>query len=69
MQVEIRSKLGRGRAGIRCKKTQHVADITVSKSYKTPTAQKVTKYSMDFSVPKQLIKKQDRNNYQKRDTG
>ena len=55
--VKIRPKLGRGRAGIRCKKPQPVADIiaTTSKSHKIPTVQNVTKDNIDFSVPKQLI--------------
>ena len=55
--VKIRPKLGKGRAGIRCKKTQHVADITAtaSKSHKIPTIQNVTKDNMDFPVPKELI--------------
>ena len=49
-----RPKLIRGSAGIRCKKPQPVADINISvgKSHKTPTVQKVTKDSMDFPVPK-----------------
>ena len=55
--VKIRLKLGRGRAGIRCKKPQPVADINISasKSCKIPTVQKVTKDSTDFPVPEQLI--------------
>ena len=50
-------RLGRGRAGIKCKKTQPVVDTTVSasKSHKIPMVQNVTKDSMAFSVPKQLI--------------
>ena len=50
-------RLGRGRAGIKCRKPQSVADITVSasKSCKIPTVQNVTKDSMAFPVPKQLI--------------
>ena len=52
-----RPKLGRGRARIKHKKPQPVANITVtvSKSHKIPTIQKVTKDSMDFPVPEQLI--------------
>ena len=56
--VKIRSKLGRGRAGIRCKKPQPVVvDITAtaSKSHKKPTIQNVTKDNTNFPVPKQLI--------------
>ena len=55
--VKIRPKLGRGRAGIRCKKPQLVADITAttSKSHKIPTIQNVTKDNTDFPVPEQLI--------------
>ena len=55
--VKIRPKLGRGRAGIKHKKPQPVADLNVSvrKSHKIPTIQKVTKDSTDFPVPKQLI--------------
>ena len=55
--VKIRPKLGRGRAGIRRKKPQPVADITVtaSKSCKAPTIQNVTNDNTDFPVPKQLI--------------
>ena len=47
-------RLGRGSAGIKCKKTQPIADITVSasKSHKMPTVQNVTKDSMAFPVPK-----------------
>ena len=50
-------RLGRGRAGIKCKKPQPVADLTVSasKSCKIFTVQSVTKDSMAFPVPKQLI--------------
>ena len=53
--VKIRPKLGRGRAGIKCRKPQPVAEInvSVSKSHKIPTIQKVTKDSTDFPVPKQ----------------
>ena len=42
---------------MRCKNSQPVVDITVmvSKSCKIPTVQKVTKDSMSFPVPKQLI--------------
>ena len=52
-----RSRLGRGRSGIKCKNTQPVVDTTVSasKSCKIPTTQNVTKYSMAFPVPKHLI--------------
>ena len=48
-----RPKLGWGRAGIRHKKPQPVADATasMSKSSKIPTVQKITKDSMDFPVP------------------
>ena len=55
--VKIRPKLGRGRAGIKCKKPQPVADITAttSKLCKIPTIQNVTKDNTDFPVPKQLI--------------
>ena len=55
--VKIRAKLGRGRAGIRCKKTQPVADMTAtaSKSHKAPTIQNATKDNTDFPVPRQLI--------------
>ena len=55
--VKNRPKLGGGRAGIRCKKPQSVADITVDtgKSHKIPTTQNVTKNNMDFPVPNQLI--------------
>ena len=51
--VKIRPKLGRGRAGIRCKKTQPVADITatVSKSCKAPTIQNVTKVTQISQYP------------------
>ena len=47
---ENRPRLGRGRAGIKCKKTQPVVDITVSisKSCKIPTVQNATKDSMAF---------------------
>ena len=52
-----RPRLGRGRAGIKCKKPQPVVDITVSasKSHKIPTVQNATKDSTAFPVPKQLI--------------
>ena len=55
--VKNRPKLGRGRAGIRCKKPQLVADITLDtdKSRKIPTAQNVTKNNMYFPVPNQLL--------------
>ena len=50
-------RLGRSRTGIKCKKTQPVADTTVSasKSCKIPPVQNITKDSMAFPVPKQLI--------------
>ena len=49
--------LGRGGAGIKHKKPQPFVDtsVSVSKSCKIPTAQNVTKGSMAFPVPKQLI--------------
>ena len=52
-----RPKLGRGRAGIKCKKTQPVDDkqTSLSKSSKIPTVQNVTKDSTNFPVPDQLI--------------
>ena len=52
-----RPRLGRSRAGIKCKKPQAVVNITVSasKSCKLPTVQNVTKDRMAFPVPKQLI--------------
>ena len=52
-----RPRLGRGKAGIKCKKPQPVVDTTVSvsKPCKIPTTQNVTKDSMAFPVPKQLI--------------
>ena len=52
-----RPRLGRGRAGIKCKKTQPVVDIIVSanKSHKIPTIQNFTKDSTSFPVPKHLI--------------
>ena len=55
--VKNRPKLGRGRTGIRHKKPQPVAEITVDagKSCKIPTAQNVTKNNTDFPVPNQLI--------------
>ena len=55
--VKIRLKLGRGRAGIRCKQPQPFADLTatVSKSHQIPIIQNATKDNMDFPVPKQLI--------------
>ena len=51
-----RPRLGQGRAGVRCKKPQPVADINAStyKSHKIPMIQNVTKHSMDFPVPEQL---------------
>ena len=50
-------KLGWGRAGIKCKKTQPAADkqTSLSKSSKIPKAQNVTKDSMDFPAPEWLI--------------
>ena len=50
-------RLGRGRACIKCKKPHPVVDTTVSasKSHKIPMVQNVTKDSMAFPVPKQLI--------------
>ena len=55
--VKYRPKLRRGRAGIRHKKPQPVADTTATacKSHKRPTIQNVTKNNMDFPVPNQLI--------------
>ena len=56
--VKIRPKLGRGKAGIGCKKPQPVVGGitgTVSKSCKMPTIPNFTKDNMDFPVPKQLI--------------
>ena len=49
--------LGRGRAGIKCKKPQPAVDITVtaSKLCKIPTVQNATKDSTVFPVPKQFI--------------
>ena len=43
--------------GIKCKKLQPVADTqaSLSKSSKIPMVQKVSKDSMDFPVPDQLI--------------
>ena len=52
-----RPRLGRGRAGIKCKKKpQPVVDITVSagKSCKICTVQNTTKDSIAFLVPKHL---------------
>ena len=55
--VKIRPKLGRDRAGIRCKKPKPFAAPTIaaSKSPKIPTIQNVTKDNMDFPIPKQLV--------------
>ena len=56
--VKYRPKLGRGRAGMQCKKhPQPVADTLVStnKLPKICTVQKVTKGSTNFPVPDQLI--------------
>ena len=51
-----RPKLGYGRAGIKCKKPQPVADKwTSSKSSKIPTVQNATKNSTNFPVPDWLI--------------
>ena len=60
--VENRPGLGQGRAGIRCKKPQPVDGITASTSksfkiLKIPTAQDVTKHSIDFPVQEQFNKK------------
>ena len=65
-----RPKLGRGRAGMRCKHLQPVADTLVStnKSPKIPTIQKDAKDSMDFPVPQQLITNNYQNYYQKTGT-
>ena len=54
---KIRPRLGRGRADIRCKNPQPVANtnISISKSHKIPKAQNVTKNNMVFLVPDQLI--------------
>ena len=54
---ENRPRLGQGRAGIRCKKTQPVDGITesTSKSHKIHTAQNVSKNNTNFPVPEQLI--------------
>ena len=52
-----RPRLGQGRAGIRHKKPQPVADISAStnKSHKIPMIQNVTKHRTYFPVPEQLI--------------
>ena len=52
-----RPRLGQVRAGIRCTKSQPVADLIAltSKSSKIPMVQNVTKDSTDFPVPEQLI--------------
>ena len=52
-----RPKLGRGRAGMKCKQLQPVADTLVStnKSPNIPTNQKVTIDSTKYPVPNQLI--------------
>ena len=54
---KIRPKLGRGKAGIKCKRPQPVADkqTSLSKSSKIPTVQNITKDSTNFPVPYQLI--------------
>ena len=65
--VKIRPKLGRGRAGIRCKTPQSIVvdtNATVSKSCKIPTVQNVTKIPSTQAINY----KQDRNNYPKKDT-
>ena len=53
---ENRPRLEQGRAGIKHKKPQPVADITAStsKSQKIPMVQNVTKNSIEFPVPEQL---------------
>ena len=53
--VKNRPKLRRGRAGIKHKKPQPVADITTAttESHKIPSAQNVTKDNTDFPVPNQ----------------
>ena len=50
-----RPRLGKGRAGIKCKIPQPVVDITVSASKlcKIPTVQNATKDGMAFPVPTQ----------------
>ena len=57
-------RLGRGRAGMKCKKPQPVAEKTVSasKSHNLSTVQNVTKGSMAFPVPKQLITNETETN-------
>ena len=64
-------KLARGRAGIKHKNPQIVADITVtvSKSHKIPTIQKITKDSMDFPVPNQLITNETETNTRRKIQG
>ena len=50
------SRLGRGRAGIKCKNPNLLlTTVSASKLCKIPTVQNVTKDSMAFPVPKQLI--------------
>ena len=48
-----RPKLGCGRAGMKCRKPQPVADkqTSLSKSSKIPTVQNITKDSTNFPVP------------------
>ena len=68
--VKIRPKLGRGRAGIRHKKYQSVADITAteSESHKIPTVQNDTKDNTNFPVPEQLITNETETITRKKDT-
>ena len=59
--IENRPRLGQGRAGIRHRKPQPVDGKIASTSKsreipKIPRVQNITKYSTDFSVPKQLLK-------------
>ena len=65
-----RPRLGRGRAGIKCKKYQLVAgqQTSLSKSSKIPTVQNVTKGSTNFPVPHQLITNETETITRKRDT-
>ena len=58
--IKNKPRLGQGRAGIRCKKPQPVDGMTASTSKshkipKIPMVQGVTKDSMGFPVPEQLI--------------
>ena len=69
--VKIRPRLGRDRAGIRCKKSQPVVvdiNATVSKSRKIPTIQNVTKDDTNFPVPEQLISNETETITRKKDT-